>query len=163
VSALLQRTPLLPIAQQDVDAILAVEQAAYPFPWSRANFIDSLAVGHVCRMLCDPRGAVLGYFILAQGVDEMHLLNLTVAPAAQGHGHGRFLLECLVPLCRQHAARTLWLEVRQGNQRAQRIYERFGFVAVGVRKGYYPAALGRREDAIQMRLTFPPGAADALE
>ena len=147
---------VLPITRHDLDRVLGIEQAAYAFPWSRGNFIDSLAAGHPSRLLCDPQGTVLGYFVAMQGVDEMHLLNLTVAPAAHGRGHGRSLLAIVVDLCRSRAAQQLWLEVRQSNHRAQSIYAQFGFRVSGVRKGYYPAAQGRREDAVVMNLTIAP-------
>ena len=152
---------LVPMTQQSVGAVLNVEQAAYPFPWSRANFIDSLAADHVCQMLCDARGSVLGYFVVLPGFEEMHLLNLTVAPSEQGRGLGRLLLGAIVQLCQSCAARELWLEVRQSNHRASRIYERFGFEMKGTRKGYYPAALGSREDAIVMRLKIAAASQDA--
>lgn len=157
---------IVPMTPQSVDAALRVEQAAYAFPWSRGNFIDSLAAGHVCQMLSDAHGGVLGYFVVLPGYEEMHLLNLTVAPGEQGHGLGRFLLGTIVHLCQSSAARELWLEVRQTNLRAQRIYERFGFQSTAVRKGYYPAPMGQREDAIVMRLTIacaPHGTGNALE
>ena len=104
------------------------------------------------------------------GVDEMHLLNITVAPQAQSRGHARFLIDTLIGLCAAHAASALWLEVRQSNLRARGIYERLGFTQVGVRKGYYPAPLGQREDAVVMSLrvaapdgTPPAGEHDALD
>ena len=143
---------MAPMTPQHVDAVLRVEQAAYAFPWSRVNFIDSLAARHACQTLRDARGNVLGYFVVLPGFEEMHLLNLTVAPGEQGRGLGRVLLRAIVQLCESVAARELWLEVRQSNVRARRIYERFGFQPRAVRKGYYPAASGRREDAIVMSL-----------
>ncbi len=152
---------LAPMTPRDVDAVLRVEQAAYAFPWSRVNFVDSLAASHVCQTLRDARGSVLGYFVVLPGFEEMHLLNLTVAPGEQGRGLGRFLLGAIVQLCQSCAARKLWLEVRQSNLRAQQIYERFGFQPRAVRKGYYPAALGRREDAIVMSLKIPCAAQGA--
>lgn len=138
------------MTQQSVDLVLGIEESAYAFPWTRGNFVDSLAADHICRMLCDERGAVLGYFIAMPGVDEMHLLNITVAPGEQGLGHGRALLRALVKLCEESAASALWLEVRQSNLRALRIYERFGFIRKGIRKRYYPAAGDAREDAVVM-------------
>jgi [ribosomal protein S18]-alanine N-acetyltransferase len=147
---------LLPLVHASIDAVLAIERAAYEFPWSRANFIDSLAAGHACQLLCDGQGSVLGYWVALAGVEEMHLLNLTVTPSAQGQGHALFMLEALVALCRRLGARQLWLEVRQSNLRARRIYARFGFANKGLRKGYYPAALGRREDAVVMGLAVLP-------
>jgi ribosomal-protein-alanine N-acetyltransferase len=135
-----------------LDAVMAIEVAAYPFPWSRGNFIDSIAAGHVARVLLDAGGAVHGYFVAMGGVDEMHLLNITVAPAAQGRGHARRMMAALIAQCRAESAHALWLEVRESNERARSIYQRMGFVQQGRRKGYYPAPFGRREDAIVMSL-----------
>jgi ribosomal-protein-alanine N-acetyltransferase len=152
---------LIPMSSAHLDAVLAIEDAAYAFPWSRGNFIDSIAAGYAARVLLDARAAMLGYFIAMAGVDEMHLLNITVAPAAQSRGHARRMIAALVALCREHAAQQLWLEVRESNARARSIYTRLGFVQQGIRKGYYPAPFGRREDAVVMRLKI--GAGRALE
>ena len=134
-----------------LDAVVAVEKAAYEFPWTRGNFIDALAAGYDAQVLT--HGAQLfGYFIVMAGVDEMHLLNITVAPDAQRCGHARFMLGEIVALCRRAAAQKLWLEVRGSNIRARAIYRRFGFDDIGLRKGYYPAPQGQREDAIVMGL-----------
>jgi ribosomal-protein-alanine N-acetyltransferase len=144
-----------------LDAVLAIEVSAYAFPWSRGNFIDSLAAGYPAQVLLDAQGAMLGYFVAMGGVDEMHLLNITVAPAVQGRGHARHMIDALIGLCRDHLAHELWLEVRESNARARAIYVRLGFEQKGVRKGYYPAPFGRREDAIVMSLQL--GGGDALE
>ncbi len=156
---------MVPMTTAQLDEVMAIEVAAYAFPWSRGNFIDSIAARYPARLLCDPTGTLLGYFVAMVGVDEMHLLNITVAPGAQGRGHARFLVGALLDLCVAHAARELWLEVRESNARARRIYERMGFVQVGVRKAYYPAAAGRREDAVVMsfKLADAAEAGDALE
>ncbi len=156
---------LLPMTAAQLDTVLAIEVSAYSFPWSRGNFIDSLAAGHPARVLFGADGELLGYFVAMTGVDEMHLLNITVAPARQGRGHARFMIDALVSLCRERQARELWLEVRASNARARAMYERLGFAPVGVRKGYYPAPLGQREDAVVMGLKFgaaASGASDAL-
>jgi ribosomal-protein-alanine N-acetyltransferase len=152
---------LLAMNAAHLDAVLAIEVAAYSFPWSRGNFIDSIAAGYPARVLVNARGAMLGYFIAMGGVDEMHLLNITVAPAYHGRGHGRHMIAELIALCRAHAAQKLWLEVRESNARARSIYARLGFVQQGVRKGYYPAPFSRREDAVVMSLRL--GADDGLE
>ena len=147
---------LQPMTRAHIDAVLAIEVAAYPFPWSRGNFIDSIAAGHLAWLAHGESGELIGYFIAMHGVDEMHLLNVTVAPARQGRGHARFMIEALLALCRTHRAGTLWLEVRESNARARAIYERIGFAQVGLRKNYYPAPLGRREDAVVMSLPVEP-------
>ena len=146
-----------------LDAVLAIEVAAYPFPWSRGNFIDSLVAGYPARLLYGTRGELLGYFIAMEGVAEMHLLNITVAPAVQGRGHARTLFDALIALCHAHHAHELWLEVRASNARAREMYLHLGFTQVGVRKNYYPAPFARREDAVVMSLKFDaPEANDAL-
>lgn len=155
---------LLPMGVGQLDAVMAIETAAYEFPWTRGNFVDSLAAGYAARLLYDERGALLGYFIAMSGVEEMHLLNITTAPAHQHRGHARFMLDALAELCRQRGARRLWLEVRRSNPRAQSIYRQRGFVQVGVRKGYYPAPGGQREDALVMSLDIDaPGGPRALD
>ncbi len=142
-----------------LDGVMAIENEAYPFPWTRGNFIDSLASGYPAQVRFDSarRGHVIGYFVAMEGVDELHLLNLTVAPDAQSQGHGRFMLDALVDLCRPCHALQLWLEVRQSNPRAHALYLRYGFRDIGVRRGYYPAAAGRREDAVVMSLDLSGG------
>lgn len=145
---------LLPMTTAHLDAVMAIEVAAYAFPWSRGNFVDSLASGYAASVLYDGEGHVLGYFVAMAGVEEMHLLNITVAPQAQRRGHALFLLDALVALSRERGARQLWLEVRESNARARAIYLRRGFVHVGRRRGYYPAPQGQREDAAVMSLAI---------
>ena len=157
---------LLPMTAQHLDAVLTIEWVAYEFPWSRGNFVDSLAAGHEAQVLCGGQGELLGYLLALPGFEEMHLLNLTVAPGEQGRGHARCMLAWLVKTCQKQRAKQLWLEVRQSNARARQVYERFGFASIGTRKGYYPAPHGRREDAVVMGLhtsALATGANDALE
>lgn len=162
MNAVLRRSYRLQAMTQDhLDAVMAIENAAYPFPWTRGNFIDSLASGYPAQVLLDgaQRDRVIGYFVAMEGVDELHLLNLTVAPEAQNRGHGWALLDALAALCRQCDALQLWLEVRHSNPRAHALYLRYGFRDIGVRRGYYPAAEGVREDALVMSLAVPGGSA----
>jgi len=153
---------LVPMTVGDLSAVAAVEAAAYDFPWTRGNFIDSLAAGYLARLLRSASGELIAYFIAMKGVDEMHLLNLTVAPSEQGKGHARRMLDELVALCRAQAADRLWLEVRESNARARELYLRYGFHHIGVRRGYYPALHGKREDASVMSLDLS-GARHAVD
>lgn len=146
-----QEAQFEPLTESRLDEVLAIENSAYEHPWTRGNFLDSLRSGYQAQLLCGG-DVVLGYFVAMKGVDEVHLLNVTVAPAFQGQGWGRVLLDALALWSRSEGTQWLWLEVRISNTRAQRIYERQGFRRVGERKGYYPAALGGREDAVVMSL-----------
>lgn len=152
---------LRPVAVADLDALMAIETAAYPFPWSRGNFLDSIAAGYWLQAL-RLHEEWLGYFVVMAAADELHLLNLTVAPAYQRRGHGRFLLDALCAQGRSRGCEQLWLEVRQSNERALALYLRYGFRAIGKRRGYYPAEAGRREDATVMSLALRPPR-DALD
>lgn len=143
-----------PMTQGDLDAVTAIEASVYGYPWSRGNFVDSLAAGYLAEVLGN--GTIVGYFIALPGVDELHLLNITIASTEQGRGHGSALLDAVVAHGRARHLAKLWLEVRASNERAQALYLRRGFAVVGRRRGYYPAA-GGREDAILMSLNLGPG------
>jgi ribosomal-protein-alanine N-acetyltransferase len=142
-----------PLTPARLDALLRVEQSAYAHPWTRGNFIDALATGYQCQLLMAD-GHLLGYFIAMRGVDEAHLLNLTVAPGFQRQGWARLMLDALALWARGQGAQWLWLEVRASNARALRIYEAHGYRRVGERKRYYPAANGQRENAVVMNLSL---------
>nr|HNH90617.1 ribosomal protein S18-alanine N-acetyltransferase [Thiobacillaceae bacterium] len=94
-----------------------------------------------------------GYWIMMMAVGEGHILNCCVAPAWQGRGFGRQLVEHLIETARAHKTEFLFLEVRPSNRKALGLYQRLGFETVGLRKGYYPADQGH-EDAIVMRLNL---------
>lgn len=137
-----------PMTEARLDEVVAIERRAYGHPWTRGNFADSLKSGYQAQLLC-AGDVLLGYFVAMQGVDEVHLLNITVAPEYQGQGWGRVMLDALALWSRAQGAQWLWLEVRTSNMRAQQVYLRYGYRRVGERKNYYPADHGR-EDAIVM-------------
>ena len=138
-----------PLTTRWLDEVVQVEQAAHAHPWSRHHFADTLVAGYQAQLLCNG-DSILGYFVAMKGVDEVHLLNLTVAPAHQRQGWGRVLLDALTVWARGQGAQWLWLEARAGNQRALHVYESFGLRRVGERRDYYPGAQGQREDAVVM-------------
>ena len=137
-----------PMSEARLDEVVAIERRAYGHPWTRGNFADSLRSGYQGQLLCAGE-TILGYFVAMRGVDEVHLLNITVAPQWQGRGWGRLMLDALALWARGQGAQWLWLEVRTSNVRAQQVYLRYGYRRVGERKNYYPAQHGR-EDAIVM-------------
>ena len=149
------RPVLRPMALDDLDAVMAIEVSAYPYPWSRGNFIDTLAAGHDARVLEAPDGSLIGYLVALHGGPETHLLNLTVAPTRQRQGHARHLLDDLLARAADGGAAQVWLEVRASNRRARTVYERRGFKTVGLRRHYYPSGGGRREDAVLMSFSVP--------
>jgi ribosomal-protein-alanine N-acetyltransferase len=144
-----------PMTERTLDAVLQVERRAYEIPWTRGNFTDSLAAGYQAQLL-RAGDDLLGYFVAMKGFEEVHLLNITVAPEYQRQGWARVMLDGLAIWSRGQGAEWLWLEVRASNRRAIDIYEQQGYRRVGERKDYYPARHGRREGAIVMSLLLRP-------
>lgn len=137
----------------NLEGLLEVEKCAYAHPWTRGNFTDAMRAGYETQLLM-AGDHLLGYFVAMMGVDEVHLLNLTVSPPFQRQGWARVLLDALALWSRGRGAQWLWLEVRASNLRAQNIYLAHGFRRVGERKRYYPAERGQREDAVVMSLAL---------
>jgi ribosomal-protein-alanine N-acetyltransferase len=143
---------LRPMVQADVDEVHALECSVFPHPWSRANFMDSLASGYDAWVVREPLAQRLaGYFLLMYAVDEAHLLDVAVAAPRHGTGLGRYLMDRIAARARAQRMTSILLEVRPSNVRALQVYQRYGYAEIGRRKGYYPAHEGRREDAIVMR------------
>ena len=140
-----------PITVAGLPGILPIENDVYSHPWSAGNFADSLHAGYQAQQLV-AQGRVIGYFVAMKGVDEVHLLNLTVAAAYQRQGWAQVMLDALAVWSRGQGAMWVWLEVRASNLRAQQVYEAHGYRRVGVRKRYYPSHQPEREDAIVMSL-----------
>lgn len=161
MNALLQppEVQLEPMTPAWLPAVLRVEQSAYAQPWSALNFTDSLKAGYQAQLLTagfGPEAELLGYFVAMKGVDEVHLLNITVAPLHQRQGWARLMLDALALWARGQGAEWLWLEARVSNLRALAVYQSHGFRQVGARPHYYPAnaAHPRGEDAVVMSLAL---------
>jgi [ribosomal protein S18]-alanine N-acetyltransferase len=144
---------IVPMGAVHLPAVVHIERDGYLWPWSEGNFRDSMSQGHHCQVLLQG-SQVLGYFVAMPGVQEVHLLNITVAKASQGQGWAWVMLDVLTAWAKSTRADWIWLEVRQSNERALQIYERAGFRRVSVRKAYYPLDGTTREDAIVMSLNL---------
>lgn len=136
----------------DLDQILAIEEAVYSHPWTRGNFLDSFYSNHEACGLRDANGELLAYFLVMPVLDELHLLTFAVSATKQKQGFALILLEAMSNYAREKQFVSILLEVRVSNQRAIAIYRRFGFQDIGLRKAYYPAENGAREDAFVMRI-----------
>ncbi len=141
--------PLLPA---DLDALLALDAATNPHPWTAAQWQDSL-VQHLCLGLED-NGVLAGLAVAMLLPDEAELLLIAVDPARQGHGLGRQLLTTLRTELAAGKRKKLVLEVRASNLSAQQFYAAAGLSEIGRRKNYYPTAEGR-EDALLLAGALP--------
>ena len=137
----------------DLDRMVEIEQAAYPFPWTRGIFADCLRAGYDARGL-EIGEWLAGYFVQMRVAGESHLLNLCIAPQCQGRGYGRVLLDHAIEIADSAGCFGLFLEVRPSNKAAIALYRKRGFYRIGDRPQYYRAARGR-ENALVMRLDLP--------
>jgi len=153
MSAVLKGLPELGVmSEADLPEVVAIERTIYTHPWTAGNFADSLRAGYDCRTW-RIQGELVGYFVLMSAAGEAHLLNLSVAASHQRRGHGTALLREAARIAKGRGAQAIFLEVRPSNQAGQRLYTRFGFRKVGLRRDYYPAASGR-EDALVLSLAL---------
>jgi ribosomal-protein-alanine N-acetyltransferase len=140
-----------PMHREDIDEVLEIERRSYPYPWTRLIFNDCLHAGYSC-WVCGRRGIIEGYGILSIASCESHLLNLCVRPESQQRGFGEKILLYLIDLARRHDAEIIFLEVRESNTAARRLYEKMAFNELGRRRDYYPADRGREDALILARV-----------
>ena len=139
------------LALADLNAIEEIERRSYPTPWSRSMFAGELAKpSSICLGAFEADGEdgmLVGYLIVSRYVDAWHVMNVAVDPDRQRRGVATALLERLFELTRDDERRGYTLEVRVSNRKAIALYERLGFRARGIRRGYYT---DNREDALIM-------------
>ena len=153
----------LPMQSADLDAVLEIESVSHLHPWTKGNFTDSLAAGHwaycIRPQIDQPiKGSYLdasilwAYCILYPAVDELHLLNITVAPKLRKLGIATRMMAAIEGVANQQKMPRIILEVRPSNTAAVALYQKLGYEQIGTRKNYYPAdpLAGTREDAIVM-------------
>tara|TARA_Y100001001_G_C7862605_1_gene258274 strand:- start:150 stop:608 length:459 start_codon:yes stop_codon:yes gene_type:complete len=130
----------------DIHQVSQIEAENYIDPWNAKIFADCLQVGYQCVvLLCEE--VIIGYCIVMHVLEEAHLLNIAISQQSQNQGLGFYFLQHLIHDMQQDGSKLIYLEVRQSNIYAQKLYEKLGFNIVGKRKGYYPLGNGR-EDAI---------------
>lgn len=159
MSAVLARSTLLelqfrPLVEADIPAVVAIEKNVYVFPWTAGNFSDSFLAGYHCWG-CWHGENLIGYSIMMTAVEEAHLFNLAVTTPWQTQGIGASMLRLVIGQARKSGCNTMYLEVRPSNIAARRLYDRFGFQQLAVRRDYYPAITGR-EDALFLGLDLRP-------
>ena len=136
----------------DLEAVADLTRRADPFGWTLRNFSDAHASGNTLTVLTVD-GVTSGIAAVMHVLDESELLEIAVQPAMQGRGYGKALLAQAIELGRRNGAVRMFLEVRESNARARKMYTSFGFEETGRRKNYYPTEDGR-EDAILMTAQF---------
>ena len=138
-----------PASFDDISSIVEIENKTNQMPWSKAQFLSSMEVGHYSVVMhkdCD----ILGFAIYSPIIPESHLLNIAIDPAYQGKGLGDKLLQQIILQNRTIGVKTISLEVRVSNLPAISLYEKRGFRKDAIRPDYYSGS--SKEDALLMSL-----------
>lgn len=106
-------------------------------PWSLRDLGDGVQSGVPFFVAAAADESIAGYVVAHSGADEGEILNLGVAPEHRRRGVARALVERVLAALGTRGVRRVYLEVRESNTAARRLYEQLGFAAVGVRPDYY--------------------------
>ncbi|MCY0878615.1 MAG: ribosomal protein S18-alanine N-acetyltransferase [Firmicutes bacterium] len=132
----------------DLDAVMRIEASSFPTPWSRSAFQTELMENNFASYLVlDFHGRVVSYGGMWIILDEAHVTNVAVDPDFRGYHLGERMMRGLMERAKSLGARRMTLEVRKSNIVAQNLYQKLGFIQLGVRRGYYSDP---REDAYIM-------------
>ncbi len=143
---------IVPMDSTHLDGMEELERQCFPDPWSRKILEDLLGDPHAYGLAAvDGAGVLLGYASLHVVLDEGHINNVAVRPAARRQGVATSLLLALKQYGQAQKLAFLTLEVRESNQEARALYAGQGFAEVGRRRGYYTHP---KEDAMIMTLEF---------
>lgn len=141
---------------RDLPAVAAIEQASYGDPWSAGAFANLVDNPAVLFLVAEDGRTVAGYLVAWFAADEAEIGNLAVSAPARGRGIGARLLDTAIAEATRRGAVTVYLEVRESNAVARRLYTSRGFAEVGRRPRYYRHPV---EDALVLALPLAPAAA----
>lgn len=137
------------LVRSDVPKVAVIEQRSFSDPWSKGSFMELLADGgHLVALGAVGREGILGYLLARDIAGTSEIMNLAVDPMARGAGVGQALLGAGVTRLGAAGSREIYLEVRESNRNAVVLYQRNGFVQVGMRRAYYHHPT---EDALVLR------------
>ncbi|ELZ5939597.1 ribosomal protein S18-alanine N-acetyltransferase [Providencia stuartii] len=145
-------TKISALKQSDLATAFLIEKLSHDFPWTERVFYGNQGEKYH-NIKISVNNQIVGFAITQCILDEATLFNIAIHPDYQGKGYGRLLMEQLITDLVDKGILTLWLEVRESNAAALRLYDKLGFHQVTVRKDYYPAKQGR-EDALILALTL---------
>lgn len=142
---------VLEMKEADIEEVLEIENACFSTPWSKDAFKLEIKNKFAHYVIAKVDGKIVGYGGIWLIIDEGHITNIAVKKEFRDMKVGSHLLKALIELSKERNITSMTLEVRESNIAAQRLYEKYGFKEVGLRKAYYS---DNNEDAMIMWLTF---------
>lgn len=140
---------IVPFEQSDLDRIMKIELVSFTAPWSRQSYIDMASLANIHFFVAKISGELVGYMLYQMWANETELHTIAVAPDKRRKGIGKMLFEYFLNDARSNGVKQAYLQARVSNIAARTLYEKHGFVAIGVRKKYYA---DNGEDALVMQL-----------
>ena len=137
--------------KQDIPSIIEIEKVSFSDPWDKKLFLDAIDSENKYLMVADLGGKIEGYIVLEKVLDEGHITDLAVGGEYRKKGVASELVNDALALARGMDIKEIFLEVRESNEAAKKLYSKFGFREIGKRKGYYPKA---NETALVLSLKF---------
>lgn len=139
------------MTENQLDAVAQLEQQCFSHPWSLKSLAEEFNNETSLFFTATENDAVIGYIGMSVVVDEGYIFNVAVDKEYRKKGIGSALVETLVTYAKKNNLCFLTLEVRESNENARFLYEKFGFIKVGERKNYYSAP---SENAVLMTRYF---------
>lgn len=136
------------MTKKDLKQVLEVERLCFEQPYNRAIFLQELKISSAQLWVVPYRKRIIAYIDFWNVAGEMELVSIAVHPKYTGKGVGPYLMKQMLRYGKKHQAHSIILDVRTSNQRAQKLYRKFGFLQVGLRKRYYS---DNQEDALIMK------------
>lgn len=130
-----------------LDEVYKIEDSVHTYPWSKDALASSFGNNEILGLF--EQNQLIGFTILLDTTEFIELLDLAIACPYQGQGYGQILLNTVIKLAKNKQRSRILLEVRASNQKAQRLYQKTGFIEIFKRTAYYPAGK-KREDALIM-------------
>lgn len=137
--------------EEDIDVVAALERATFSMPWSRKSILDAMRREDNIYLVAVEQEEIVGYAGMWMVMGEGEIVVVAVKETVRRQGVGAAILESLVEEGRKSGTDIFFLEVRESNAAAQRLYVKQGFLEIGRRRSFYERPV---EDAIVMSRTF---------
>ena len=137
--------------KEDIPSLVKIEEEEFSTPFKEKDFLSIYESDISSVLVAKSEGTVLGYVSFTVIIDECQIINFATKNEFKRHGVGKSVMKALIAHCKELGVAKYFLEVRVSNQAAISLYEKFGFVRVGISKGHFSAP---REDAVLMNLEF---------
>ena len=140
-----------PMTMEDCEQVAAIEAVSFSMPWSLDAFTKTIQKDNFRYFVAEEAGEILGYCGFLYVLDEAEIPNVCVKASARGQGIGKQMMTVLIGEAAKLGMAVLFLEVRESNSPARRLYEGLGFEQIGMRKNFYEQPV---EHAVLMSKTL---------